>query len=367
MLKLGILIVRAVSLVVEITKVTVHSNSEGCELRAVVDRPYGQYDVFYRFPPDLASSLKPSADPFLAAFLIPAMRSNERLEVNAPASKKLVEALPKIMSMYNKFSKKYRIIPIRVESTHPAESSPGTESNNALFFSLGMDSFHSLVTLNEKSPSLLSHLIFVRGFEINMMNRRYERELFERSYPALIDVAKGTGKKLLVATTNLRQIGDQQAQWAMYDGGALASVALSLGGFFRKVYMSSDLEPNDMIPLHGVHPDLDPLWSTEATTFIHYGIETRIQKARTIATSELARKHLQVCFLNKGGAYNCCKCSRCVTGVMLPLHLAGALSEFTTFPVPLTPKLVRKMSPRLGSRFQIAVQSTDRRIKEKRR
>jgi hypothetical protein len=242
------------------------------------------------------------------------------------------------MELYHGWSKRYRVIDVEVTGTHTFDQKHTSDSNVALFFSLGMDSFYSLLALDQKSPGLVSHLIFVRGFDIKL----HARDLFEQAYAAVKDVSQETGKELILATTNLAEFTNPLVEWHMSNSGALASIVHTLRGMFRTVYISSDLEPDVARPL-GVHPDLDPLWSNEATTFIHYGRVTRIEKARAIADYGPARNHLRVCFENRGGAYNCCTCARCITGAMLPLHLTGSLGHFKTFPLPVTPQAVRKV------------------------
>jgi len=145
----------------------------------------------------------------------------------------------------------------------------------------------------------------------------------------------------LVASTNLRELTDKFVGWEYVNGAALASIALCLNGF-RKVYIASDLGPNCLTPM-GAHPDLDPLWSTETTNFIHFGHQvSRTQRIFEIASNPLAQKNLRVCWENRDGLYNCGMCAKCVR-TMIDLHLAGALPKFRTFPTDLTPTLIRNM------------------------
>jgi hypothetical protein len=315
-----------------------------CELDAKVKlRPTKSFDLFYRLPDELAKFLQVSADPFIAALLIPSMRLGQTLTVDAPASPTLLRTLPKIMAFYHSCDRRYKIIEVRTLQDR-LESDPPSESE-ALFFSGGLDSFHALTKLTEQNSETnnLTHLLFVHGFDINLN----DTILFQKSRTAIESIASGYGKKLVVVRTNVRELTDRNVGWNNCFGGAIASVALCFGGFFRHVYVASDAGPNERILYSGslpyvdgmIPPDLGALWSTGTTSLINccYGI-SRIEKARAVANNSLAQKYLRVCWENRNGAYNCGRCSKCIR-TMLALHLAGVLSSFN-FPTTLTSELV---------------------------
>src|SRR6185503_7279803 len=82
----------------------------------------------------------------------------------------------------------------------------------------------------------------------------------------------------------------------------------------------------------GSSPLLDPLWSTEATRFVHDGAEaTRCEKIMNwICRSELALENLRVC-LSNDDRYNCGRCEKCVR-TMIPIYVAGCLEQCPVFP-----------------------------------
>ncbi|HKM75408.1 MAG TPA: hypothetical protein VJZ32_03220 [Candidatus Bathyarchaeia archaeon] len=309
------------------------------QLNAEVETVSKSFPLFYALPSEFGGSMQVIADPFIVALLIPSMRLGQTLTVDAPASPKLLRALPKIMTFYHNWDPTYKMVKV--------ETSPGSRETHsplskvdALFFTGGIDSFYSLTKLTEQnSEHDFTHLIFVHGFDIKLNDSL----LFEKTHAALKEIASRYEKKLVIVKTNLRSVTDEYVSWANCCGGGMASAALSFNGFFRQIYISSDLGPNERnLPL-AIHPDLDPLWSTETTNFVHYldGVG-RVQKARALADNQIAQKHLRVCWENRNGAYNCGRCSKCVR-TMLALHLAGALSKFN-FPTALTPELVSALN-----------------------
>jgi len=321
-----------------------------CELDATVKAklPRKSFQLFYRFPPEFAKSVQVSADPFIAALLLPSMELGEPLIVDAPVSPRLLRALPKIMAVCHNWDPRYKIIEVRTSKER--QESDFISKANALFFSGGLDSFYALTKLTEQTTkeNHLSHLIFLHGFDIKLNDNM----LFDRSYAAVKDIASYYGKNLVLASTNVKEITDKYVAWGNWYGAVLASVALCFNGFFGQVYIASDLGPYEA--KRPSHPDLgdklgnqgrhlDPLWSTEATHIIHcYPGISRIEKAKALANNPMAQKHLRVCWENRNGAYNCGSCSKCIR-TMLPLYLAGALSKFN-FPTKLTPELIKSIN-----------------------
>jgi hypothetical protein len=317
-----------------------------CELDATVEAMVSRksFQLFYHFPIEFAESVQIYADPFVAALLIPSMALGESLIVDAAVSPRLLRTLPKIMAFYHDWDPKYK--PIKVRTSKERQESDSVSKANALFFSGGVDSFYALTKLTEQTVerNLLSHLIFVHGFDIKLNDNM----LFERSYAAVKDIASYYGKKLVLVSTNIRAITDKYVDWGNWYGSVMASVALCFNGFFDHVYIASDLAPGE--GKLGSHPDLDPLWSTQTSNIVHCfpGI-SRLEKARALANNPMAQKHLRVCWENRNGAYNCGRCNKCVR-TMLALYLAGALSNFN-FPTILTPELVEGIDPKSPSQI----------------
>ena len=375
----------------QVTEIAVRRGPFECELSGNVrmDSFPKTFRVFFRLPLEVADYLRVSANPFIAALLLPSMRLNENLIVNAPASQKLLATLPRIMTVYHSWNHRFRVI--EVETSGDEGSRRVVPHSVGQFFSGGVDSFYTLnANLIEQpnSTERITHLILIHGFDIPLRDTAF----FDRVYSMVKDVGNkcdlrvikvstnakqllklvvtrqiiktvtngkqvakvGTYVRQLVkATANLKQerythMFDEILSWDMYFGAVLASVGLALGGMFRRIYIPSSTATTEMGPRGlypwGSHPDLDPLWSTEQTSFINHGSDRyRLEKTQTIAEFDLAREHLRVCWEMRDRAYNCCQCEKCIR-TMLELCLAGDLSDFKTFPNALTPELVRNIN-----------------------
>ncbi|MEN6301922.1 MAG: hypothetical protein ABFD96_04315 [Armatimonadia bacterium] len=300
-------------------------------------------ELWYRFPKELQEYIRAdNGDPFVPALLAPAMSVGEPLQIDAPVSAQLLAAIPKLQDIYACWQPEFSRIAVQAPVRPPA-SPRATPTANGLFFSLGMDSFYSLLKNVRDHPndeSTISHLIMVHGFDV------YVDKWNSGTFPALQAnaqlVAEELNKTLLTVATNLHDVGDPLVDWVeIYHGPALASVALALEGLFGAVHMAASHTYAHLFPL-GSHPLVDPLWSTENLTLIHDGCEaSRMDKARLIAQSDVALATLHVCTAMTED-YNCCRCDKCLL-TMGELAAAGALDRCGTLPHHLDPAMVRSM------------------------
>ncbi len=260
------------------------------------------------------------ADAFLAAALLPAMAAGNALRVTGAISPRLLAAVCTIQDIFQCWDgQQYRKIP--VEAVARASAAP-SGAGVACFFSGGLDSFYTLL----KHRGEITHLIFVHGFDI----KRTDRALRDRTSRVLHEVAAAYQKSVVEVDTNLRDFTDRYFSWELSHGAVLASVALLLSPLFSKVYMAAS---NTYLWLRpwGSHPLLDPLWSTEHTEIVHDGCEAmRIEKLARIVDDETVLRSLRVCWENRGRAYNCGRCEKCLR-MMVELRMLGVLDRCTTF------------------------------------
>jgi hypothetical protein len=305
------------------------------------DQPF---TLWYRFPQEYGDLLNPeNGDPFVAAFLVPAMVLRETLEIEAPVSGKLLHALPTLQAIFLCWDRK--LAQIDVNAPLRAQPSPPVSlpSHTGLFFSLGVDSSYSLAK-DLKNPPLdearIDCLINVLGFDIYL----WESERYPAVLANINTVARRLGKRVLTVSTNLREFSDRMADWVnLYHGGALASVALAVSEMFRTVKIAATHTYAELSPL-GSHLILDPLWSTESLSFVHDGCEAdRLDKIRLLAQKPDLLRILRVCGRDyTTDIYNCGVCPKCIM-TMIGLHVAGALETCPTFPHEIDLTLVRDL------------------------
>lgn len=318
-----------------------------CELRAVIESPSLKepFVLWYRFSAQMAEVIDPNnGDPWVAVGLLPAMRTGETLEVSAPVSPRLLWAANKIQDIYKCWDHTLNRLTINCAERDP--SLPITRpSGVGLFFSLGVDSFYSLLknmTHPDEHGGTITHLIVVHGFDIYY--GKWNTDLFTVVRSNSAKMAQLLGMKILPVATNIRDLSDRFADWGvLYHGAAMTSIALVLESVFKKVYIAAS---NSYARLHpwGTYPVLDPLWATETLSFVHDGCEAnRLDKVRFISQFPITLETLRVCFMNPNNEYNCGRCEKCLR-TMICLHIAGVLQKCKTLPSFLDLELVRNIA-----------------------
>jgi hypothetical protein len=327
----------------QVSDIRVVQRGDEYELQARVRSEANSFDPFvlwYRVPCRYGKFLDlENGDPFVAALLLPAMATGETLKIPVPVSPILLRSVLEIQSILHCFDARYS----RIEVRAPVRSRPirsDSEGQTGLFFSLGVDSFYSLLRNAEDHPrdeAAITYLIHIHGFDLlrGGSDSEFPPTMLERSEA----VARETGKSLLPVVTNLRSVSARLADWTMNHGAALASVALALGSMFRRVHIAASTTYDQLYPW-GTHPVLDPLWSTERLMVVHDGCDVnRIDKTHFIADSSVVLETLRVC-PGYGSAYNCGRCVKCLP-TMIDLLLAGVLHRSGTLPHDIDPEALR--------------------------
>ncbi|QYJ16522.1 hypothetical protein Rxycam_02355 [Rubrobacter xylanophilus DSM 9941] len=276
--------------------------------------------------------LYPGLDFLVPGLLLPAMRHGEQLSIPGGVSPRLLEATAQIQDVFNIWESVFRKVGIRAERLGTAPANRPAEGV-ACVFGGGIDSFHTLMRHREE----ITHLLYLHPQGEDPRAR-------ERALRRVREVAKATGKALIEVDTNFRQLSrEHRIPWKYAHGPWIASAALLFQHVVGKVFVAGSTTSNyDNLRPQGTHPILDPLWSTERTSFYHDGCEVRrVRKAAEISGFAPAMKWLQVCD-RTGGAGNCGGCEKCLRS-MLNLQAAGALKRCQTLPDEIDPEAVRAL------------------------
>jgi hypothetical protein len=317
-----------------------------CQFEARVTLESVRSDPFllwYRFPLDYMTAVNGGLhDAFLAALLTPAMALGERLRIEGVVSGQLMRSLPRLQAIYRDWNEGLSIIPVESSGLDHSAAPEGHVGGVGLFFSLGIDSFYSLLKNHRDHPGderTVDHLLFVRGLDIAIDDPGVD-DLFAKSVRNARKVADQFGKTLVVASTNLRHFTNRFVNWGKTcHGAALASIALALSEGLREVKIASTYDWEHLFPW-GSHPQLDPLWSSGKVVLTHDGCEAiRLDKTRLVSRCPIALETLRVCYENPDSLYNCGKCKKCLR-TMDELQRCGALGRCGSFPQDRTIKNV---------------------------
>ena len=225
-------------------------------------------------------------------------------------------------------------VTIRARRARPSRRRPG---GIGCFFTGGVDSFHTVLTLREQ----LTHLVFVHGFDVPLEGMPALRaEVTER----VRQIAAELDLPLIEVETNVHDFSDtRHSPWGTtYIGAGLAGVAHLLAGEPGEQVISATHAYADLFP-YGMHPLTDRLLSSSRRTLRHHGCEDdRVVKTIICAQSPVAMRHLRVCWENRDGTYNCGTCKKCLR-TMIALRIAGALERCETLPHEIDLDAVRAL------------------------
>ncbi len=282
-----------------------------------------------------------SADPFVAALLLPSMRLGLPLHVEGTISIRLRSNLKRIMELLHGWWPEMKIVEVQASGHAEAANPPSSSRGRASFFSGGVDAFYTLLDHTARAADgepRLTHMVFVRGFDIHLSR---DHAIWNKALANAREVARETSLKLVTLSTNIRQLGNPIVQWDNLHGACLGSVALALQETLGTIYIPSS--PRRENAPWGSHPMLDPLWSNEDIEVIYDNRGGgRLHKVLGLADSDLALKYLRVCHENPLGAFNCGKCEKCIR-TMVELRVAGAMDRCHAFAVPLDLGRVSRM------------------------
>jgi|GEM_PF-4591938 len=203
-------------------------------------------------------------------------------------------------------------------------------SKIAQYFTLGLDSFYTLLNL----PSLPDYLFFIEGYDIGLD----QQTLISKVKETINQVANSMGVNTVFLRTNLREVSERLISWEQFHGLACAAAAINLAPLFGTVY-SNNVNTLDPVSSHwGSGKHLEPLFSTEYLTIKSFGHDkNRFEKALALSKSphfDLVLKYVRPCwketdYINDG--YNCCRCEKCAR-TYLSLVAATGLKDIEAFP-----------------------------------
>lgn len=134
--------------------------------QAEVSASVDGFRLWFRVP--RSYKVSGSADPFVAAALLPAMRQGQKIEIGPglTTSPKLLENLRILQEIHHAWNPIFRIVPIE------ATASPSRPLHNGAmsFFSGGVDSTYTFLMRRTG----LTHLVFIQGFDFFVKDGKAE-------------------------------------------------------------------------------------------------------------------------------------------------------------------------------------------------
>jgi len=318
-----------------VTDIDIDETARGARLSAVVlwERDAAARDeIHFLFRDTAAAAVAAPGDALLAAALVPAIVAGEDVAIDAPVSRRLLDHVPAIGDFFASWVPRWRPRGVRASGVDRSGLEPTVV---AAAFSGGVDSYYTALRERDDPISLL---VTILGLHPDAVLDDLEPVMHRLS-----GTAAALGRDHLIVETNVRQRFRPHSPWTPRRGipqwGAfVAAPALALGSTIRRFHIASSWHERP-VPAWGTHPELDPLWSTEAVEIAHDAVVPRERKVEAIARCPEALDALYVCFRHPSRVGNCGVCEKCV-GTALMLRAADALDRCRTMP-GITPDVVR--------------------------
>jgi len=272
----------------------------------------GQYrhELWYRFPEEYADWITQSADPFLVACVLMAMRESADIVVHGRVSPSLIANLYEFQAAWHSWRpRKYDLVEIRAdeESEILDEASP---RGAVCAFTGGVDSSYSIYRhrkgLCGKAQRTIAAGLFVNGFDIPLD----QPEAFERAAGHARSTLKTLDVELLTVTSNHKELNPE---WDDTHGIGIASSLMFFAPRFSEGMIASTHSYTGLKLPWGSNPITDPLLSSHSFGIVHDGAGcSRVQKYLTVSRWPEAYSNLRVCFSAEERDKNCGRCAKCI-------------------------------------------------------
>jgi len=303
----------------------------------IPDRGDPPQRMFFQYPQEFEGMIAERGDAFVPGLMLQCMQVGSELHIQGPVSQTLLRNTHVYQDIWLEWGRReYQRIDVRADTIDQTDYEP---QKTASFFSLGVDSFYSLMKSrdSESLTPAVDFLIHLRGFEHLLNQEQTDEKLIIDSIDR---VAKRNDCRPLIGRTNLRQfIG---LKWQRVVGAVQGAVRLSLSRGLATTIVPSHASYFELKGSEGNHPLTDPLWVNETCKVLYDGAEkTRAYKIATIVEQmPEALDSLRVCWKNINDSPNCGRCLKCVRTTLV-LDMLGKLGQTSTFPDQVTRDFVR--------------------------
>jgi len=274
--------------------------------------PNFKRNIWYRLPTKFCKGVDPG-DAFFVTAVPMALAYDDELDFHGIVSKKLFKHMDKIGNYFNFKGKK---INVKVWG-YAKESVSKKPKDVGQFFTLGLDSFYTLLSLDNKLKKNIKYLIYVDGYDIYFNQKQF----LKITHKFIKKVAAKTKKIPIFVQSNLRAMCDIVIPWYIYHSAPLAAAGLLLSDFIEKIYFNSDSEGTpEIITLRNKR---NHFYSSDLIKFETCGApKNRITKINKIKFSRFfptLLQFLRVCnasFKKNTEYYNCSRCEKCTRTIL---------------------------------------------------
>ena len=267
--------------------------------------------------------LSPSATALGTTLLPAALYHGRTLSFSDPFCRQWYQNLPATMDRFEQWWRVAKRLPKTSATPEWIDPACSQTDSVGLFFTGGVDSFHSLIN----APSTVTHLLYVIDYDVPPQ----APQQLSGYEPHLRAIANQRGIKAIVLRSNLRRHpAFAGPSWQQSHGAALIGTGHLLENCLDQLIVSSSYSLFHPRPW-GSHWLLDSLWSSQRLQITHFGEEClRFNKVKTIVHDPLVQKYLRPCWNNPAGKVNCSTCEKCVR-TQIVISACCDLHSFSAF------------------------------------
>ena len=301
---------------------SIQSSSDGHRISAPIRIGKDQFEIFFQTHD---TQLSPNPEAFLAVALLPAMKLKlERIEYNGVVNHQFVEGMRAIQQVFRTWKPNYGELDFSVLETQPDQNCAGGKTG--VFFSGGVDSYYTFLSRRDEIDALIN----IDGFDIPLEQQSMRR----RMKANLRLIGERFGKKVIFIETNARQFSERFLAWSFSHGSVIAGSGHVLSPEFATFHLASFGNPHNMYRF-GVHPEIDPHWSSDCTHFNHSdsGVN-KIEEIKYCGQFDTFCETLRICLRYPDEGLNCGRCEKCLR-TMVYSQASGVYSRMKAFEKPL--------------------------------
>jgi hypothetical protein len=271
------------------------------------------------------AKLDVAPEAFASALLPDAVDAGVRLVSEAPLDPVWMGNTARVLRVWNGWwGTPAQAEAVLVAAPDGRDHAPPPRADVALCFTLGVDSFYTLL----RTPWNVRRLIVAHGYDVKLGDETRMAAI----RASLEQVARATGASPVIVRTNLREhpaVGWEN--WPRTHGGPIAALGHVCRDAIGELLISST-KPYHADAPWGSHWKTDPGWSSARVRISHVGAERRRNdKLAAMLDEPLVQRHLRVCWENRAPTGNCGECEKCLR-TMVVIESYGRLDEFPVFP-----------------------------------
>lgn len=270
--------------------------------------------LWYRLPSEYRDRLTLSCDPFVVAYILPAMNQSTNLLVHGEVSPSLLRNLAEFQTAWSCWRPGfYQPIEITAEVEREAENSQGELA--VCTFSGGVDScftaFRHRMGRCGRTRRHLQAGVMVHGFDIPLE----QQSAFDGALAKSKMILDSLDLELIPMASNYREL--IKLNWEDTYGGAIASALMLLKNRYSSGLLASAFPYQNLLLPRGSNPVTDQFLSSKSFEFFHDGAgANRLQKIKEIAHWPEALQYLRVCWEGARLDRNCGRCEKCIRTIL---------------------------------------------------